>query len=177
MRRIAMFAGVICTLAAALVGTATAVPAATTAGQASATTPKSVTLLWIDAATGTVTQTWTGSSEQAAAIRAAATPPAATPPAGTGAGTGGGTVQTYLRRISCTDPNPYWVVRNYPPLVCFADAGDANVLIYSVYEVDSGNNVGYFNWSYNGYGHQQWLNRWTSAIFSVRVTVTHIHIN
>lgn len=47
----------------------------------------------------------------------------------------------------CSDPNDFWDVRNYPPLICFANAGDATSLnIYQVYEVDSGNNTGYFKY-------------------------------
>jgi hypothetical protein len=175
MRRIAMFAGILTTLAAAVVGTAVAVPNATaTPAPRSAAAPQQVaTLEWIDGATGTVTRTWTGSPEQAAAIRQGVVAPP-----DTGAGHNDlGTVQPALRRVSCTDPNPYWDIRNYPPLLCFADAGDANVAIYSVYEVDSGNNIGNVTWWYNSHGHILSLGRWTSAIFSVRVFVSHIHIN
>jgi hypothetical protein len=144
-------------------------PAAVAPGPA----PQLVTLQWLDAASGTVTRTWTGTPEEAEDIRRTQVPP----PDPGGAGEDGGAVLPQLRRVHCTDPNPYWVVRNYPPLVCFADAGDADVAIYRVYEVDSGNNSGYFTWWYNGHGYNQPLGRWTSAIFSVRVTVTHIHIN
>jgi hypothetical protein len=177
MRRIAMFAGILPTLAAVMVGTAVAVPNAS-ASPASRPNPAAIpraatTLEWIDANTGAVTRTWTGSPEQAAAIRRGAAAPA-----GTRAGrNNAGTVQPDLRRLSCTDPNPYWDIRNYPPLLCFADAGDLNVAIYSVYEVDSGNNTGSVTWWYNGYGHLLKLGRWTSAIFSARVFVSHIHIN
>jgi hypothetical protein len=176
MRRIAMFAGILSTLAATVVGTAVAVPDAS-ASPASRPTPaataRAAAVEWIDANTGAVTRTWTGSPEQAAAIRQRVVAPP-----GTAAGRNdSGTVQPLLRRVSCTDPNPYWDVRNYPPLLCFADAGDLNVAIYSVYEVDAGNNTGSFTWWYNGSGHVLTLSRWTSAIFSVRVFVSHIHIN
>jgi hypothetical protein len=176
MRRIATFAGILLTVAAVVVATAVAVPDAS-ASPASrptpATTPTAATLEWIDADTGAITRTWTGSPEQAAAIR-----PGVVAPAWTGAARRkAGPVQPDLRRLSCTDPNPYWDIRNYPPLLCFADAGDLNVAIYSVYEVDSGNNIGSVTWWYNGYGHVLQLGRWTSAIFSVRVFVSHIHIN
>lgn len=57
-----------------------------------------------------------------------------------------------INRVNgCTDPNSYWVVRNYPPLVCFAYAGSISVAIYSVYQVNTGNNAGWFEYYYGGY--------------------------
>lgn len=54
------------------------------------------------------------------------------------------------RVYGCTAPNDFWDVWNYPPLVCFANAGTISVSIYDVYEVDSGNNTGWFS-VYPGY--------------------------
>src|SRR5205823_13548199 len=122
-------------------------------------------LTGIDPATGAAVRTWTGRPERAAAIRAAVIPPAAAATAGTSTGTGTtglATVLPAIRRVTCSDPNPYWDVRNYPPLVCFADAGDISVAIYSVYEVDSGNNTGSFTWCYNRC-YVQSMSRWTSV--------------
>ena len=189
MRRIAMFAGIVSTLAAAAALTVAAPPAATAGPAPRVGTPTDVvTLKWIDAGTGTVTRTWTGPAVAATAIRRAVVPPPDTvagtgtdTDAGSDAGVAGGAqlgpVLPLTRRLSCSDPNPYWDVRNYPPLLCFADAGDINVAIYSVYEVDSGNNSGSVTWWYNSRGFVQPLGRWTSVFFSARVFVSHIHIN
>jgi hypothetical protein len=138
---------------------AAAAPAPSTHSSSAATHP--VTVLYLDPATGQVTRT---EVRQAAVPTSAATAPATQSPA-------------IGRVVGCTDPNSYWVVRNNPPLVCFANAGDINVSILSVYEVDAGNNVGNFTWSLNGHSFNQPLGRWTSIVFAVRVTVTHIHIN
>lgn len=181
MRRIAMTARVVPALAAAVIGTAIAVPRATanpaTAPSVTADTaaaPQSVTLLWIDAATGTVTNSWTGSPEEGAALRNASYPSSGTTDQ---TSQQSGTISPLIHRVyGCSDPTSYWVVRNYPPLVCFAYAGGISVYITSVYEVDSGNNVGYFRYVYGGVTRQVSLSRWTSAIFYNRVTVNYVRI-
>lgn len=48
------------------------------------------------------------------------------------------------RVFGCTDPNSFWDLRNYPPLVCFANNGVININVYQVYEIDTGNNAGNF---------------------------------
>ena len=47
----------------------------------------------------------------------------------------------------CTLPNDFLDFRN-EGLVCFANDGEMSVLIYDVYEVDGGNNSGWFLWCY-----------------------------
>jgi len=172
-----MAARAIPALAAAVIGTAIAVPHATATPakghpEADVKAPDVVTLLWIDSSTGKVTRTWSGSPAEAAILRGSSVPQ------GPGAEQNPGVALPEIRRISgCTDPNSYWDVRNSPPLVCFADAGDINVTILAVYEVDSGNNAGNFNYTSGGHSFTQSLSKWTSALFSSKVTVTHIHIS
>jgi hypothetical protein len=138
---------------------AAAAPAPSAAGPAGPTHP--TTVLYLDAATGAVVRT----EVRQVPLPAAGARPGAALPA--------------IHRVSgCTDPNSFWVVRNGPPLVCFADAGDISVAIFGVFEVDSGNNSGSFTWvSSSGRSFSQPLAKWTSAVFGVRVTVTRIHIN
>ena len=178
MRRIAMTARVVPALAIAVIGTAIAVPRATAhpATTQSATTdatatPQSVTLLWIDAGTGTVTNSWSGSPTEAATLTTA--------PDGSGTLTElsqqTGTVSPSISQRSCSLPNSYWDVRA-SSLNCYAYAGDLNTWITNTYQVDSGNNSGYFKYVYGGVYHQISLARWTSAVFYSRVTVSHVHI-
>jgi hypothetical protein len=90
-----------------------------------------------------------------------------------------GGAQPAISRVNgCTDPNSYWDVRNYPPLVCFAYAGSISVAIYSVYEVDTGNNAGHFNFYYNGsYYDSGYLPKWYPVYFTnFRPEVTFIQI-
>jgi Beta/Gamma crystallin len=147
-------------LAVAAPASSTNPSAGTSDGTAAPRTHK-VTVLYLDAATGAVVRT---------ATRVVPTPAQASAT---------GVVSPAIGRVSnCTDPNTFWVVRNGPPLVCFANAGDVNVAIFGVFEVDAGNNVGSFTWhSSGGSNITTPLARWTSAAFSTRVTVTHIHIN
>jgi hypothetical protein len=179
MRHSATFAGIVSVLSVAIAAVAAVPAGAAPAGRpAPAAAPRQVTLTWINPASGRVVRTWTGSPAAAATIRARQVPPPAAPPANPPADPPGLSVAAAaIHRVTCSDPNSYWDVRNYPPLVCFANAGDVSVAIYSVYEVDSGNNTGTFTWCYNGGCHAQSLGRWTSAFFSPRVFVSHIHIN
>jgi hypothetical protein len=53
------------------------------------------------------------------------------------------------------------------------------VQVYLVYEVDSGDNTGWFRWL-NAAGRELTTtidDRWTSVMFTEQVTVTHVHIN
>jgi hypothetical protein len=180
MGRIARTARVVSALAVAVAGTAIIVPHATAhpAKAPSVTTntgaaPQSVTLLWVDADTGSVTRSWTGSAEEGAILRNAPYP------------TSGATAQTsqqagtvspsIVREYGCTLPNGYWDVRA-SSLVCYAYAGDISTWITYTYEVDAGNNSGWFTYYYGGVYHSISLARWTSAILSARVTVSHVHI-
>ncbi|HSV66443.1 MAG TPA: hypothetical protein VLJ59_11130 [Mycobacteriales bacterium] len=157
------------------------------------------TILWIDADTGQVTATWTGPADAASPARSDGAGPGdaagqAEPAARqammsrrhpAGSTTRGADpalreadAQTY-RVWECDDPNPYWTVRNYPPLICLANAGDIAVHITDVYQVDSGDNTGSFTWvSPTGRTYVTYLNdRFITAVFSARITVTHVHIN
>ena len=182
MRRSALTARVVLpALAAAVVGTAiAAVPRATAHPAAapstttdSTATSQSVTLQWIDAETGTVTSSWTGSQEEAATLTTA-------PPDSSGTltllGQKSGTVSTStVRKSGCSLPNSYWNVRA-SSLWCYAYAGDTSTWITYTYQVDAGNNTGWFKYLYGGVYHQISLAKWTSAIFYSKVTVSHIHI-
>ncbi len=54
-------------------------------------------------------------------------------------------ISPLINRVDpCSDPNDFVDLRNYPPLVCFANAGMNSINVYSVYEVDSGANAGAF---------------------------------
>lgn len=156
---IALTGALILAPAGPLAAAAPAPSTASSAARAGLTHP--TTVLYLDADTGAVLRT---------EIRRAPVP---------GPGTRPDSAVPAIHRVSgCTDPNTFWVVRNGPPLVCFADAGDISVAIFSVFEVDSGNNSGNFSWlSSSGRSFTQSLAKWSSAVFGVRVTVTHIHIN
>lgn len=140
----------------------------TMSNQAAVAASHTETIQWIDAATGRLTRTWTRPAASASVTRHSP----ARPPSTDGTGRS-------IYRLDCSDPNPYWDVRNYPPLVCFANSGDLDVQIYHAYEVDSGNNTGWFRWlDTNGNEVTTTISdRWVTVIFSFRVTVTHIHIN
>jgi hypothetical protein len=56
------------------------------------------------------------------------------------------------RHSPCTANTGYFQIWNYPPLVCFANAGAVRVTINSVYEFDTGNNVGGLHWLSSGCG-------------------------
>jgi hypothetical protein len=108
-------------------------------------TTQTVTISWLGEA-GQVTKTWSGSPAEAAVINSqlltaerSAISRFATP------------------NINATpDINSYpchsddWQVYNSGEL-CFVNSGNIEVQIYSVLAVDSGNNIGYFQW-YNGAG-------------------------
>jgi hypothetical protein len=128
------------------------------------------TVRWVDPRTGRLVRSWTGPARLATPTRRTSDLPSAQP---------GTEMEPSIHRRHCTDPNQYWVVRNYPPLVCFANPGDIDVQIYLVYEVDSGDNTGWFRWL-NEAGRELTTtidSRWTSVMFTERVSVTHVHIN
>jgi hypothetical protein len=178
-----MTARVVPALAVAVIGTAIVVPRATAhpstaqsvtadATDTATAAPQSVTLLWIDAATGTVTNSWSGTQAEADTL----TP---TPESTSGTLTElsrTGTVSPSIVKKSCTLPNSYFNVRA-STLNCYAYAGEVATYITYTYQVDSGNNVGWFKYLYGGVSRQISLARWTSAVFYSRVTVTRIHIN
>lgn len=53
-------------------------------------------------------------------------------------------INPFLNRTGCIWPNGFLTFWNNGPLVCFANSGHEDVLIYSVYRVDSGGNTGSF---------------------------------
>ncbi len=61
-------------------------------------------------------------------------------------------VPNIYRTDSCTLPSSFFMLRN-EGLLCFATAGEISVAVYDVYEVNSGNNHGYF-----GYCLTPWTN-------------------
>lgn len=180
MRRIGMTARVVPALAVAVIGTAIVVPRATAhpAAAPSATTDatatsQSVTLLYIDAATGTVTSTWTGNQDEAATLTTA-------PPDSSGTLTqlsqqSGKISTSTVQKTGCTLPNGYWNVRA-SSLYCYAYAGSVSTWISYTYQVDAGNNNGWFKYVYGGIYHSISLAKWTSAVFYSKVTVTYIRI-
>lgn len=136
------------------------------------------TVLFVDATTGKVTKTWTGSPADAAKIldqEAAKLPPRTTapkqtriPPATT----------SISRQSPCTANTGYFEVRNYPPLVCFANRGSINVFIDQVYQVLNGNNVAAFAWT-NSAGTTfvtTMPTKFSSVSFNSRVVVNEITI-
>ncbi|PZW21094.1 beta/gamma crystallin [Thermosporothrix hazakensis] len=61
-------------------------------------------------------------------------------------------MQPYTNRVyNCVYPNEYLVFFNAGPLVCFANNGELDVHLYNVYQVDSGNNSGEFNFCHTPY--------------------------
>ncbi|MFJ5121613.1 beta/gamma crystallin domain-containing protein [Kitasatospora sp. NPDC088548] len=79
---------------------------------------------------------------------------------------------------TCNSRSDFFTLWNYPPKVCFAGDGAANVEIFDVYQVNSGNNNSYFNWqSTNGGSYQSHLGNGYYQTFDPRVKVTWIYIN
>lgn len=132
------------------------------------------TINWFDAS-GHLVKTWKGSKAEADKIKQrerAKHPPllVTKQPAGNG-------VNPYINRVNgCYLPNDFFDLYNQG-LVCFANSGTVLILVYSVYEVDSGHNHG--NFGYNtccasvpskSIGYQ------TTDYFNPTITVTRIQI-
>ncbi|WP_457032998.1 beta/gamma crystallin domain-containing protein [Kitasatospora sp. P5_F3] len=77
---------------------------------------------------------------------------------------------------SCDARSDFFTLWNYPPKVCFADNGSTGVGIYDVYQVNSGNNSGYFNFTQNGTGYQAYTPSWKQWNFNPRINVSWINI-
>lgn len=153
---------------------------AAAAGVAAAPAPATATVLFVDAQTGKVTKTWTGSPAEQAKIldqEAAKLPPLTTVPKATRIPPAATSIS---RQSPCTANTGYFEVRNYPPLVCFANRGSINVYIDQVYQVLNGNNVAAFAWT-NSAGKTfttSMPNKGSSVSFSGgRVVVKAITIN
>ena len=81
------------------------------------------------------------------------------------------------RHSPCTANTGYFELLNYPPLVCFANAGAMSVTITSVYEVDTGNNVGGVHWNCGGTCNTGYYPKWSTIIFNTPFpTVNYVYI-
>ncbi|MFJ8040308.1 beta/gamma crystallin domain-containing protein [Kitasatospora sp. NPDC096147] len=77
---------------------------------------------------------------------------------------------------TCNARSDFFTLWNYPPKVCFADNGSTSVAIYDVYQINSGNNSGYFNFTQNGYGYQAYQASWVQSNYNPKIKVTWINI-
>jgi len=137
------------------------------------------TVVTIDSTTGQVVTSWTGpESENAAQV--AAQRSAAGVPAPTSSGTpgGGGFIPLISRHSPCTADTGYFEVWNGPPLVCFANSGAMSVTLYSVYEVDTGNNVGGVHYTCgSGTCNTGYFPKWSTIVFNTPFpTVNYVYI-
>lgn len=171
---------VICFLLSALIlsfnSNAKASAHAITPSLAHVTTPSSTeyTIRYFDAE-GHLTKTWKGSNDEAQRILASYrqkrqnlsfqqvnTKVVVTP---------------NINRVDpCTIPNDFFDLYNQG-LVCFANAGSINVTVYSVYEISSGHNSAYYNFT-NSSGElmQNYIGYEASDLFSPAVTINEIYI-
>lgn len=136
-------------------------------GNAGATTAPA-TIRYRDAA-GHVTKVWHGSRSDAAALAAGWS--AAHPGPGQTV-TMGSKSPTIIKTAHCRPPTTYWVFHGNQ-LTCFAYGGSKRIKLGGVYEIDSGNNVGYYRTG----GHNYRLDRFTSDFWATARTVNYIHIN
>jgi hypothetical protein len=85
-------------------------------------------------------------------------------------------VSPYINRVSpCTLPNDFFDLFN-EGLVCFANAGGINIMVYDVYEVTSGHNHGtyYGNTTYSCFSKN--IGYESTDFYSPTVTITGITI-
>lgn len=138
---------------------------------ANAASPQA-TIRYRDAA-GHITKVWHGSRSEAAAMAAdwsAGHPSAGNAAAGQTVAIGNS--PTIIKTARCRPPTTYWVFHG-KRLTCFAYGGSMRINLAGVYEVDSGNNVGYYRTG----GHNYHLDRYTSDFWATGRTVTYIHID
>jgi hypothetical protein len=119
-------------------------------------------------ASGHITKVWHGSRSDAAALAAgwSAGHPAA------GQMVTIGKSPKIIKTARCHPPTTYWVFHG-SRLTCYAYGGSMRINLGGVYEVDSGNNVGYYRTGGKNYH----LDRYTSDFWATGKTVTYIHIN
>jgi hypothetical protein len=137
------------------------------------------TVVTIDSTTGQVVTEWTGPESQNAAVvaqqRAAAgiSAPASPPSLGSG-----GFAPQIARHSPCTAGTGYFEVWNYPPLVCFANSGAMTVSIATVYEVDTGNNIGGVHFTCGGSTcNTGYFPKWSTILFNTPFpTVNYVYI-
>jgi len=77
-----------------------------------------------------------------------------------------------MKTSSCHLPTTYWVFHS-SQLTCYAYSGSLRISLSGVYEMDSGNNVGYYRVG----SHNHSLQRYTSDYWATGQHVTYIHIN
>lgn len=136
---------------------------------ATAPSPDQATTVRHRDASGAITSVWHGPRSQADQLLArwSATHGPST------AGKPGGVVSPDIERPPhCSLPTTYWVFRA-DSLVCYRYGGTANISIKNVYEVDSGNNAGY----YVANGTRYNVTKYVYDLWDPKVTVTQIHIN
>ena len=135
------------------------------------------TVATVDVATGKVISTWTGpQSQKAQAVQSqrsaigAPTPVTVTSPSR-------GVTPLISRHSPCTANTGYFELWN-SGLVCFANAGGTSVAIYSVYEVDTGNNVGGVYWQCGGTTCDSgYWPKWSTILFNAPyATITFVYI-
>lgn len=132
------------------------------------------TVATVDPTTGQVVAQWSGPASEKAAVLAtqraaiAATHPVyAQPPRFS---------PQIVRQSPCTAGTGYFEIWNYPPLVCFANSGSTSVSIGSVYEFDTGNNVGGVHYTCGGTCNSGAWGKWTTVLFNPFPTVTLVYI-
>jgi hypothetical protein len=137
------------------------------------------TVATFDSATGQVLATWTGPQSQKTQVIAAQRSAAGIPnPTGSSTTRLGGATPLISRHSPCTANTGYFEVLNYPPLVCFANSGSTSVTLTSVYEVDTGNNVGGVYWVCGGGScNTGYFPKWSTIIFNTPFpTVNDVYI-
>jgi hypothetical protein len=137
------------------------------------------TVATIDSTTGQVVTEWTGpQSDKAQVIAAQRSAAGVTVPAAPAPGRPGGVTTLISRHSPCTAGTGYFEVWNYPPLVCFANSGATSVTLTSVYEVDTGNNVGGVHWICGGSScNTGYFPKWSTIIFNApSPTVNYVYI-
>jgi hypothetical protein len=114
---------------------------------------------------GHLTRVWHGTKAQADVLSARWRSAHATPrPAGVD--------PAIVHASSCSEPTTYWVFWHWK-MECFAYNGSMSIYITGIYQVDSGNNYGYFRFSGSGTNH--YLNSYSSAFYT-NETVVFINI-
>jgi hypothetical protein len=112
-----------------------------------------------------LTRVWHGTKAQADVLGARWRSAHATPrPAGA--------TPAIVHAGSCSEPTTYWVFWHWQ-MECFAYNGSMAIYITGIYQVDSGNNYGYFRFSGSGTNH--YLDSYSSAFFTDE-TVVFINI-
>jgi hypothetical protein len=138
--------------------------------------PTSVTT--IDSTTGQVIAQWNGPESQKAAALAAQRSAIGSGPSTGSPGLPGGFTTNISRHSPCTAGTGYFEIWNYPPLVCYANSGAVSVSIGSVYEVDTGNNVGGVHFTCGaGTCNTGYSPKWSTILFNTpSPTVNYVYI-